>query len=137
MIFNMVMKGKVSQIEGMKFIASSGKHTIFFDDGETSITPMEALLLSLATCTAMDVQYILEKKRCPIEHLEIAIEGTRRVEYPQIFTYIKIEFIFKGNVDEKTCTQAINLSIRKYCSIAGMINSATKIETSHKIIESF
>lgn len=130
------MKGTVSQIEGMKFRASSGAHSVMFDDGKTSMTPMEAVLLALATCSAMDVHHIMKKKRQPLQHLEVRIEGTRRDEYPRIFNHILIEYVFKGDVNEKTCYQAIDLSINKYCSIAGMIGEATIIKTSCQIIRS-
>ena len=57
------MEGRAVHIEGMKFLCESGNHSIVLDDGSTSITPVQALLLSMATCTAMDVWNIMVKKR--------------------------------------------------------------------------
>lgn len=95
---------------------------------------METLLLCLATCTAMDVYVILRKKKQEFANFEIEIEAKRREEYPRIFKEIKLHYLFKGNIDEKACKEAIELSMKKYCSIANMFKDEIKIEYDFKIV---
>ncbi len=128
------MKGKVTHIKDMIFLGIIDNHSIILDDGKVSLTPMQALLLSLATCTSMDVWNIMVKKRQKIKNLEVEIEGEREEAYPRVFKKIKLKYIFEGEVDEKACQHAIELSMQKYCSISNMLKKAVEIETVFEII---
>ncbi|MCD6481996.1 MAG: OsmC family protein [Thermoplasmata archaeon] len=127
------MEGRAVHIEGMKFLCESGNHSIVLDDGSTSITPVQALLLSMATCTAMDVWNIMVKKREKIKNLEVKVEGERREKHPKTFRKIRLTYIFYGDVDEKACRDAIDLSLKKYCSISNMIKEVADIEVEISI----
>jgi len=128
------MKAKVFHIKDMKFLGISNNHSIVLDDGKDAMAPMQALLVAMATCSAMDVWNIMKKKRQKLEDLEIEIEGERADKYPKIFTKIKVTYVFKGEVEEKACKDAIELSLRKYCSIANMFKDEIKIEYDFKIV---
>ncbi|HHF56708.1 MAG TPA: OsmC family peroxiredoxin [Thermoplasmatales archaeon] len=127
------MKGKVIHVKDMTFVGIAENHSIVLDNGKNSIAPMQAVLLSLATCSAMDVWNIMTKKRQDIKGLEVEIEGERRENYPRVFKKIKLKYIFEGNVDEKACKEAINLSMEKYCSVSNMIKEVAEIETEMEI----
>jgi len=127
------MKGKVIHVKDMTFVGIVENHSIVFDNGKNSVTPMQAVLLSLATCSAMDVWNIMTKKRQDIKGLEIEIEGERQESYPKLFRKIKLKYIFEGNVDEKACKEAIKLSMEKYCSVSNMIKEVAEIETEIEI----
>ena len=122
------MKAKVFHIKDMKFLGISNNHSIVLDDGKDAMAPMQELLVEMATCSAMDVWNIMKKKRQKLEDLEIEIEGERADKYPKIFTKIKVTYVFKGEVEEKACKDAIELSLRKYYSIANMLNKSAEIE---------
>lgn len=131
------MKGKVSHIDDLRFRGAMNGHEIVLDDGTDALSPMQTLLLSLAACTAMDVWYIMVKKRQPITNLEVEVEGERREDHPKVFTKVRLEYIFEGNVDEGACRQAVNLSLQKYCSISHMVQKTATIETSYRIVRNF
>lgn len=128
------MKGKVIHIKENSFLGLIENHSIIFDEGKNSLSPMQTLLLSLAGCTAMDVWNIMLKKRQKLKNLEIEIEGKRRDSYPRVFTEIILKYIFEGDVDEKACEQSIKLSMEKYCSISSMLKNTAKIKTCFEII---
>lgn len=128
------MKGRLIHIKENSFLGQIENHSIVFDEGKNSVSPMQALLLSLAGCTAMDVWNIMIKKRQKLKNLEIEVEGKRRDTYPRVFTEIKLKYIFYGDVDEKTCEKSIKLSMEKYCSISNMLKNAVDIKTSFEII---
>ena len=128
------MKGKVVHIDNLSFRGLIEDCSIVLDDGKNSFTPMQMILLSLAACTAMDIWYIMKKKRQDLKNLEVEVEGERVIEYPQVFKKIILEYIFNGDVNEKSCQQAIDLSIQKYCSVSNMLKHSIKIETSYRIV---
>ncbi len=129
------MEGKVSHIENLIFRGTMNGHEIIFGDGKNSIPPMGALLLSLAACTAMDVWYIMVKKHQLITNLEVEVKGEKREDYPKIFKRVQLEYIFEGDVDEKACREAINLSLQKYCSVYNMLKDSVIIEETYRIVK--
>jgi len=102
--------------------------------GEEEISPMAAILLSVAGCTAMDVVSILKKMREPLEGLEIEIKGKRRDEYPKIYTEVHIHYKIYGDVKESSVKRAIELSQEKYCSASAHIKlSGAKVTYTYEI----
>jgi putative redox protein len=91
-------------------------------------TPMENLLLSLAGCTGMDVVSILRKKRVHLEDLRIDVSGERAAEHPRVFTSIHLNYTVRGeSLSTETARKAVDLSLDKYCSVAGMLKKSAKI----------
>lgn len=78
--------------------------------------PMELLLASVASCSAMDVVSILRKQREPLEHLRVEISGERPDTHPAPFQRMKMVFIARGNVADNKLQRAVQLSVEKYCS---------------------
>ena len=98
-------------------------------------SPVEVLLSALASCSAIDVIEIIRKKRKTVENLEIEINADRREEpYPKILTKIHAKFILTSpDAEELDLKQAVELSIDKYCSVAGMLNKAAELTYSWEI----
>ncbi|MCB0834698.1 MAG: OsmC family protein [Bacteroidetes bacterium] len=98
--------------------------------------PLEAVLMSLAGCTGMDVVSILRKMRQDFTGLEILSNGERVEDYPKKFRRIDLEFIVRGrHLDPALVAKAINLSHEKYCSVGAMLRPAVDIQVSWKIEE--
>lgn len=98
-------------------------------------SPMEALLMTVAGCTMVDVVSIMEKKRQPLSEYRIEISGERREEHPRAFTKMHLKHIVKGeNVKPEALGQAIELSEEKYCSVAATVRPAVEITTSFEIL---
>ena len=122
---------------GDKFLATmpSGK-SIQFDAGSTHRDgpgPMEALLGALGACTSVDVAMILAKKRQKLESLEVSVSGERAPSPPEVWTKIEIVYRLSGNLDEKAVRDAIELSQKKYCSVAAMLGKTAIITYRHEI----
>lgn len=104
-------------------------------DRHAAPTPLEMLLVSVAACTAMDVQSILEKKRQDVTAYEVEISGTRAEEHPRKFTAFHVNHIVHGrDVSEKAVADAVELSDTKYCSVAATVRPTATITTSYEII---
>lgn len=105
-------------------------------DRHAAATPLEMLLVSVAGCTAFDVQSILEKKRQDVTGYEVEITGTRAETHPRKFTAFHINHIVRGRgVSEKAVADAIRLSDETYCSVAATVRPTAEITTSYEIVE--
>ena len=101
--------------------------------GETaeSASPMDLVLLGLGGCQAMDVVWILGKKKIKFEKLWVELEAERVDDYPKVFSKIHMKFIAVGDVPEKALEQAATLSHEKYCSVGAMLGHS--VEISHSV----
>lgn len=97
--------------------------------------PLQLLLMGLAGCTAMDVISILQKKREPLEDLEVVVTAEQADSHPRVYTKIHIEYIATGDVSENALQRAISLSETTYCSAQGMLKKAAEITSSYRIIQ--
>lgn len=104
---------------------------------ETALSPMEALLASLAACSSYDVLTILKKKRQKVTGYSVEATAQRREEpYPRIFTKIHLKYIVKGeNIAPDAVKRAIQLSEEKYCSVGAMLKNSVPITSSFEILE--
>jgi len=104
-------------------------------DRRAAPTPVEMLLVSVAACTAMDVQSVLEKKRQDVTAYNVEVTGTRAEDHPRKFTAFHVHHIVHGrNVSEKAVADAVELSDMKYCSVAATVRPTATITTSFEII---
>lgn len=87
-------------------------------DGAEGPSPMDAVLLGVMACMAIDVRMILEKGRVPLESLEVATSADRAEEPPRYFTRMLMTFRLSGPGEENRdkVQRAIDLSRDKYCS---------------------
>lgn len=99
-------------------------------------SPMELLLLALGSCTGVDVISILQKKRQKVTDYRIEVRGQRREEHPRSYKRMELHHIVTGhNVSPHSVGQAIELSERKYCSVAATMRPTAEIISSFEIIE--
>lgn len=104
-------------------------------DGNPGIGPMELVLVGLAGCTGGDIASILEKKRQPLEDLQVIVRGKVAEEYPKVYTEIQVLYLVWGNVSKEAVEQAIELSEEKYCSVGIMLRASTPIHSSYRILK--
>jgi putative redox protein len=138
-----VQQAKVTYVDGLQFVgeASSG-HAIVMDGEpefggrDTGVRPTELLLIGLGGCSGMDVISILKKKKQRVEHLKISIKGEKAKDYPRRFTDITIEFMVTGqHISEDAVKRAVDLSMKKYCSVKATLEGSAKIYFTYRIIE--
>jgi putative redox protein len=99
-------------------------------------TPVEALLSSIAACSAMDVLTILQKKRMIVRGYRIEVEGVRVPEgtWPRPFTSMVIRHILLGdNLDPRAVEHAVELSDEKYCSVLATLRQSPEVKSEWRI----
>lgn len=105
--------------------------------GESSgASPVEALLASIAACTAMDVVAILRKMRHePTSYrIEIEHERTPAGEFPRPITAVTLRHVLEGEgLDPEAVARAIELSDTKYCSVMATLRFGPKVASEFRI----
>jgi len=136
------MKVEAQWQSGMHFKCSSpSNHIIDVDSGPKDSdthgpAPMELLLHAIASCSGMDIVFILQKKRKKLEAFSVIVEGERAETHPKIFTKVKIHYKFQGDeLTDKEVEQAISLSMDKYCSAVAMITPKAEVTWDYELNE--
>ncbi|MCK5024589.1 MAG: OsmC family protein [Thermoplasmata archaeon] len=101
-----------------------------------SATPMDLVLLGLGGCQAMDVAWILSKKKITYEKLWVELEAEKTDDHPKIFSKVHLKFIVVGDVSEKALELAARLSHEKYCSVGAMLGKSVEITHGVEVRES-
>ncbi len=130
----------VRWISGKQFVGTdSTNHSLILSSPSegVGVKPSDLLLLGLASCTAVDVVEILNKKRLPLSSLEIITSGEQDADPPWTFRKIHMKFRVGGDgLTDKAVQQAIELSEGKYCSVAATVKNTAQITTEYEIINS-
>ncbi len=127
-----IVRARVTWTEGLQFVAQGERSgAAFIMDSATEhgglgsgVRPMEALLLSLAGCTGMDVISILQKKRQRVTGFRVNVRGIRAEEHPRRYVRIELEYVVRGwNISAEAVARSIELSQTKYCSVSATLNA--------------
>lgn len=110
---------------GLSFDATGGlggSIRIVGDEGVAGMRPMEALLVSLGTCTGADVASILRKKRQPVTGYVLELSGDQRDEHPRSFSRIDVLHHVEGEwIDAEAVRRSIELSVTRYCPVTAQL----------------
>jgi putative redox protein len=98
--------------------------------GAEGQSPMQLLLMALASCMAIDVRMILDKSRVPVESLEVEVVGVRATEPPR--RYLSLDLAYRvggpGDEDRAKLERAIELSKDKYCSVLHSLDPQIELD---------
>ena len=133
------MQASVSWLEDDCFVGltPSGKRVVLDCAGAqaSAPSPMEMVLVSLGSCSSVDVVSILKKARQQVTGCEVKITAQRADEAPRVFTAIHLHFIVSGeNISSRHVERAVALSADKYCSVAKMLEGRVTISHSFDIL---
>jgi putative redox protein len=93
-------------------------------------SPMQLLLMALASCMAVDVRMILEKSRVPVASLEVEVVGVRATEPPRRYLSLDLVYRVGGPADahRSKLQRAIELSKDKYCSVLHSLDPQIELD---------
>ena len=135
------MEARVKWVENAAFIAETGSGHAIVVDGPAEIggrnlgpRPMELMLLSVGSCSAVDIVHILKKARQPVADVEVKVSGTRAETDPKVFTKIHLHFVVSGKgLSENQVKRAVDLSAEKYCSASIMLQKACEVTHGYEL----
>lgn len=127
---------------GMHFKATTGDHCVDIDYPLTAgeevagPTPLQLLLMSLASCTGSAISLLLTRMGQPFDHLEVRACGQRRDTHPTVLTEIELEFVFTGKaIKAELVEKAIHTADSKLCPVWEMLKPGTEISTKYRLVE--
>lgn len=115
--------------EGQRFRGGKAGAPQMVMDGEriAAPSPVDALLVALASCAGIDVLDILEKRRTPASALSVTVEFSRASSPPRRITDVTLHFEVAADSEAHHVERAIELSLQKYCSVSGTFAPDTRI----------
>ena len=137
------MQARIKWAENAAFIGESGSGHAVVIDGPQDIggrnlgpRPMEMMLLSVGSCSAVDVVHILKKARQDITDVVVDVKSKRAETDPKVFTDIHLHFVVTGRgLSENHVKRAVELSADKYCSASIMLaKGGVKITHDYEIV---
>jgi putative redox protein len=116
------------------FLGRSGEATLTFDSaGKAGPSPVQALVLSLAACMAMDVVHILGKGRFAVKGCRVRLHGERAPEDPRRLLRAGLHFALQGELPAEKVERAIALSLEKYCSVWHSLRADIELHTTFDV----
>jgi len=95
--------------------------------------PMELLLMGVAGCASIDLGLILKKQKQALTAYNVEVFGERNDNVAKDFKSIGFHFILYGNLEEANVERAIELTLKKYCSVALSLNKEIEITTTYEL----
>lgn len=134
------MEAKVTWNEGLVFTGTADSgftvrlDTIKESGGtDSGLRPVELVAIGAASCTAMDVISILQKKRQQVSAFEVLVHAIRAAEHPRKILKMTFEYVVTGiDIDPTAVERAVQLSEEKYCSVSATLRG--NVEMDHKIV---
>lgn len=120
---------------GMRFRGGEpgGPGMLLDGRGEVAPSPVDALLVALGSCAAIDVVEILEKRRTPPTAVKVAIDFARAPAPPRRITAARLVFSVAVDSERHHVERAIELSLEKYCSVSNTFAPDIDIEWTAEI----
>ncbi|MFB4205313.1 OsmC family protein [Arhodomonas sp. KWT2] len=137
------MHATVSWLGKMAFRGETGSGHEVVVDGPPDLggedrgaRPMELMLLSLGSCSAVDVVHILRKGRHDVVDCVVEVNGERAEQPPKVFTRIHLHYRVVGrDLRESVVARAVSLSAEKYCSASLMLSQAAEITHDFEVAQ--
>ncbi len=124
--------------EKLTFVGAADKHSVVMDTkapmgADQGASPKQLLLMSIAGCSAMDVVSLLKKYKQEIASLKIEATAEVSPGHPAVFTRVNLVYLISGDAEGEKASEAVRLSMTKYCSVSAMVSKAVPIYYQVKV----
>lgn len=90
-------------------------------------SPVDTVLVAVASCSGIDLVDYLEKRRTPALDLAIRVDFSRAPEHPRRLTRIHVHYRVVTESEYAHVARALELSFEKYCSVTASLAPDTEI----------
>lgn len=109
----------------------AGGPTLVVDGNrEVAPSPVDTLIIALASCSAIDVVDYLEKRRTPATSLSVSVRFSRAPSPPRRVTDAHLTFRVASDSPRDHVERAVQLSFDKYCSVSNSLAPDTRLDYS-------
>lgn len=115
---------------GMRYRGGPRGGPTILVDGERQAgpSPVDSLVVAIASCSAVDVVEVLNKRRTPPASLRVRVEFSRAPEPPRRLTDVRLVYAVAADSDRSHVERAIQLSFDRYCSVIHSLAPDTRLE---------
>lgn len=103
---------------------------------DTAPRPMQMVLAAVASCSSIDIVYLLNKQRQSLEDIQVDVKAERAETDPKVFTKIHLHYRCYGQLDTDKVERACRLSMEKMCSVSLMLKGKVEIDWSYEVVAS-
>lgn len=118
----------------LKFNALVGEQNFNMDaekdiGGEASApNPKQMLLASICGCLAMNLAYVMQQRRKPLDNIRIMAKADLAKQHPKVFTNLHLIYEVEGSSSyENDLLKTIAASHSQYCPVSIMIEKAVPL----------
>ena len=117
---------------GMRYRGGpAGGPTLVVDGNrEAAPSPVDTLVVAIASCSAIDVVDYLEKRRTPAASLSVSVRFSRAPTPPRRITDAHLTFRVATDSPRDHVERAVQLSFDKYCSVSNSLAPDTRLDWS-------
>lgn len=133
---NLKRKNKAFHYEAInpdKITVNIDANTAIGGEGK-GVRPMELILMGLGGCASIDLGLILIKQKQELTDYQVNITASRKENVAKTFDTINLHFILFGSLDKEKVEKAIDLTLKKYCSVALSLSKEINITSSYTIL---
>jgi putative redox protein len=106
----------------------AGGPTLVVDGNrQVSPSPVDTLIIAMASCSAIDVVDYLEKRRTPPSSLIVSVRFSRAATPPKRVTEAHLTFRVATDSPRDHVERAVQLSFDKYCSVSNSLAADTQL----------
>lgn len=114
----------------------AGGPTLLMDgDRQAAPSPVDALVASLAACSAIDVVDYLEKRRTPPTAASVSVRFSRAANHPRRLTDLHLTYRVSTDSPREHVQRAVQLSFDRYCSVAASLAPDVRVAWDIEITE--
>jgi len=99
-----------------------------------NVSPVEFLLISVATCFALSVRAALAARKLPRLGFEVVVSGEKAPDPPSRLMHIAVVAVFRGNLTEADAA-AIAADAKLLCTVTNSIQGAPTISISGRALQ--
>ncbi|HTG46110.1 MAG TPA: OsmC family protein [Actinomycetota bacterium] len=112
--------------DGTVTATSRTGHTITIDhEGERGLSPLELLLASLGSCSAVDLEILMRKQRDPIVPFEIEVVGEKEDARMQ---WLRVTYTVPAGTDPTKLERARSKTADDLCSVSRTLARGCPVE---------
>jgi putative redox protein len=91
-------------------------------------SPVDTLVVAIASCSAIDVVDYLEKRRTPPTAASVSVRFSRAADHPRRLTDVHLTYRVSTDSPREHVERAVQLSYDKYCSVMASLARDTRID---------
>jgi putative redox protein len=104
-----------------------GPSLVVDGNSEAGPTPVDTLIIAMASCSAIDVVDYLEKRRTPPTSVRVFVQFSRAPSPPRRVTQARLTFHVAADSPLEHVERAAQLSFDKYCSVSNSLAPDTEL----------